>query len=131
MTDDLIPSEVQQFILKHIDSVAELEALLIMAGHARETWTVEGIARRLYIPEHDTAALLTHLHAQGLICQESVEPLRYRFKRESDALSGLVGQTSAIYARHLVPVTNLIHSKMTTRIQKFADAFKLRKEKDE
>jgi hypothetical protein len=130
VTDELIPAEVQQFILKNIDSVAELEALLIMAGHARETWAVEGVARRLYIPESDTAMLLEKLHARGLIAMDSAQPLRYRYRPETDELAGLVGQTSAIYARHLVPVTNLIHSKMNTRVQKFADAFKLRKEKD-
>jgi hypothetical protein len=131
VADELIPAEVQQFILKNIDSVAELEALLIMAGHARETWTVEGIARRLYIPESDTAVLLSRLQSRGLIGLESAEPVRYRYRPDSEELAGLIAQTSAIYARHLVPVTNLIHSKVATRIQKFADAFKLRKEKDE
>jgi hypothetical protein len=33
-----------------------------------------------------------------------------------------------VYARYLVPVTNLIHAKPKSRVQEFADAFKLRKD---
>ncbi|HKW14436.1 MAG TPA: hypothetical protein VJS69_08125 [Candidatus Krumholzibacteria bacterium] len=131
MTDEVIPAEVQQFIVKRIDNIAQLETLLIMAGHARESWTVPSLVRRLYISEADTVAVLAHLRAQGLIVAEEGSPPKFRFQPESDDLMGLVSQTAAIYARHLVPVTNLIHSKMTTRIRQFADAFKLRKEKDE
>lgn len=130
MTDELIPAEVEKFILKHIDSIAELEALLIMAGHAREWWTVEGVTRRIYISEAETAAVLARLRSAGLIAADNNTPTRYRFQPENEELAGLVSQTAAIYARHLVPVTNLIHSKAKTRVQQFADAFKLRK-KDE
>lgn len=130
MTDELIPAEVERFILKNIDSIAQLEALLIMAGHAREWWTVEAVTRRIYISEADTAAVLARLQNARLIVADENTPRRYRFQPESEELAGLVSQTAAIYARHLVPVTNLIHSKATTRVQQFADAFKLRK-KDE
>jgi hypothetical protein len=39
-----------------------------------------------------------------------------------------VNQVAACYAKYLIPVTNLIHTKPRTRVQEFADAFKLRKE---
>lgn len=130
MTDELIPAEVEKFILKSIDSIAELEALLILAGHAREWWTVEALTRRIYISEADTAAVLMRLRLAGLIAADENTPTRHRFQPETEDLAKLVSQTAAIYARHLVPVTNLIHSKATNRVQQFADAFKLRK-KDE
>jgi hypothetical protein len=130
VTDELIPAEVERFILRNIDSIAELEALLIMAGHAREWWTVEAVTRRIYISEADTAAVLTRLHGAGLIAADNSTPTKYRFQPENEELAGLVSQTAAIYARHLVPVTNLIHSKATTRVQQFADAFKLRKKEE-
>ena len=40
----------------------------------------------------------------------------------------LVDRLAETYARYLVPVTKLIHDK-TPSIQKFADAFKFRKDK--
>lgn len=130
MTDELIPAEVEKFILKNIDSIAQLEALLIMAGHAREWWTTESLVRRLYISEGETATVLNRLRNVRLITAEEGTPTRFRYQPESEELAGLVSQTAAIYARHLVPVTNLIHSKSTTRVQQFADAFKLRKKEE-
>ena len=41
----------------------------------------------------------------------------------------MLERLAEIYAKHLVPVTNLIHSKPKPRIQEFADAFRLRKDK--
>lgn len=131
MTDEvIIPVEVQQFIIRKIDNIAQLEALLMMAGHAREWWTVASVTRRLYISEADTSSVLAHLRAQGLIAADDSTPTRYRYQPESDDLAGLVSQTAAIYARHLVPVTNLIHDKTSSRVQQFADAFKLRKKEE-
>lgn len=51
----------------------------------------------------------------------------YRYGCRSQELKEMVDLLAEHYARHLIPVTNLIHSK-SRRIRAFADAFKLRKE---
>lgn len=127
MTDDLIPADVRLFILRNIESIAQLEALLLLRGNTQEEWTAKAVARRLYITEPETMQLLTRLGEQGFIVAEG-DPVRYRFQPESEALSEMVARVAEIYARHLVPVTNLIHSRPRNRIQEFADAFKLRKD---
>ena len=48
MTDDLIPDDVKQFIIEKIDSVAELEGLLLMSRNPETDWSVEALAQRLY-----------------------------------------------------------------------------------
>ena len=42
----------------------------------------------------------------------------------------MVVRLTKIYSQYLIPVTNLIHSKPQTKVQKFADAFKLRRKVD-
>ena len=37
-------------------------------------------------------------------------------------------RVAELYARYLIPVTQLIHAKPLTRVQEFADAFKLKKD---
>ena len=51
----------------------------------------------------------------------------YQYHPRSHRLAQLVDQVAEFYARYLIPVTNLIHAKPRTRVQEFADAFKLRK----
>lgn len=41
----------------------------------------------------------------------------------------MVDFLAVIYAKHLGPITNLIHTKPKNRVQEFADAFRLRKDK--
>jgi hypothetical protein len=40
----------------------------------------------------------------------------------------MLDRLAGIYARNLVDVTNLIHSKTSRKAQQFADAFKWRKD---
>jgi hypothetical protein len=129
MPSELIPADVQEFIRKRIDSIAQLEALLLLSGHAHITWTVPALARRLYISEPETKALLTHLESQGLFSAIPGEPVHYQYRPASAELDEVVKRVIENYMKHLVPVTNLVHSKTQTRIQEFADAFRLRKDK--
>jgi hypothetical protein len=128
MTGDLIPVDVQQFILKRIDSIAQLEALLLLSGHAHVAWTAENVARRLYIKESDTVALMERMRDQGLVAVEPGNPETYRYQPESAELDAIVKRVVESYVRHLVPVTNLVHEKARARVQQFADAFKFRRE---
>ncbi len=128
MAEDLIPIEIKQFILKSIDSIAQLEALLLLRNNPLEEWDAGKVARRLYISEQETTILLGRLCDEGFIVAKSDQTLRYQYQPRTTELMQMVNQLAEIYAKQLVPVTNLIHSKPRTRIQEFADAFKLRKD---
>lgn len=128
MTEDPIPDDIKKFVVENIDSVAQLEALLLLRNNSDEQWSVQAIAKRLYINEQETMPLLARLGAAGLILSTYDKPPLYIYQPGSTDLVRLVDRLAETYSRHLVPITNLIHSKPRTRIQEFADAFKLRKE---
>lgn len=128
MAEDPIPVEIKLFILKSIDSIAQLEALLLLRSNQSEEWDAGNVAKRLYISEQETALLLRRLCDESFIVATSNQPLRYQYQPRSTELTQMVNQLAEIYSKQLVPVTNLIHSKPRTRIQEFADAFKLRKD---
>jgi hypothetical protein len=123
----MIPKEVAQFVLGNIDSIAQLEALLLLRREPQQ-WTAAALAQRLYISETQTLEALEGLRAAGLIAALPAEPPIYRYAPASNELREIVDRTAAVYATQLVPVTNLIHSKPKTRVQEFADAFRIRKD---
>jgi hypothetical protein len=129
MAEQHIPEDVARFVLDKIDSVAQLEALLLLRGDKEKEWSVETMAARLYISEEQTAHLLRGLSAQGFVAAKSAEPELYRYEPASAELHQMLGRVAEFYAKHLVPITNLIHSKPKPRIQEFAEAFRLRKDK--
>ena len=127
MAEQFIPDDVTRFVLDKIDSVAQLEAVLLLRGDQKKEWSVAALAARLYISEAQTAELLLGLRAQGLAAGAQ-EPTAYRYQPETAELTEMVDRLAEIYARQLVAITHLIHSKQKPRIQAFADAFRLRKD---
>jgi hypothetical protein len=125
---DVVPGDVTEFILKHIDSVAAMEALLLVRSRSDHDWGIDELAKRLYITEDQTMAVLSSLCNSELVVELEGSPMRYRFQLASKNLEQLVTRVAEVYAKHLVPVTNLIHSKPASRVQQFADAFKFRRE---
>lgn len=128
MSNDFLPYDVYQFVLKHIDSVAHLEGLLLLRSDPNTVWSVEALAKRLYISDRQTSELLLRLHGDGFVIRTSNKPPLYQYRPQPFALREMMDRVAETYSRYLVPVTNLIHSKATSRVQEFADAFKLTKE---
>jgi hypothetical protein len=122
---DPIPDDLREFIQKHIDSIAQLEALLLLRGSPEIGWDAAKAAARLYTSEQETVAVLARLAADGFL---TVDGGVYRYGCHCNGQQQLVDRLAALYARELIPVTNLIHAK-PRRIREFADAFKLTKGK--
>jgi hypothetical protein len=51
MADEPIPDDLREFILGHIDSIAQLEALLLLRRNPGTTWNASSVAQRLYVSE--------------------------------------------------------------------------------
>lgn len=123
--DKVIPEDVSQFILQHIDSIAQIEGLFLFSADPGKGWNAEAMARELFISEAQAVSILTQLTEQGFIVRAGDS---YHYQPKTPELKGMVERTSIFYRQYLIPVTNLIHSKPKSRIQEFADAFKLRKD---
>jgi hypothetical protein len=128
MAHELIPDDVKAFLLQRIDSIAQLEALLLLRTNAALSWGAEALAKRLYITGQETAAILRHLQANGFLVATEDASDMYRYEPAAPDLAQMVDRVAELYARYLIPVTQLIHAKPLTRVQEFADAFKLKKD---
>lgn len=126
MTALPIPDDVQRFVLLTIPSVPYLEALLLMRSTPGRTWDAAQVAQRLYLSDKVGASLLSGLAAAGVADAE--QSGQYRYRPQSEELTELIDRLAIVYAKNLVGVSNLIHSKMSKKAQQFVDAFVLRKD---
>lgn len=127
MSDPVIPDTVHRLILERIDSVAELEALLLLRSEPQD-WDAARLAGRLYISAGEAAVLLGGLQARGLF-KVNTDTGLYHYEPDRPELAEAVDLLADTYRTRLIPVTKLIHSKSTpSSLQRFADAFRLRKE---
>jgi hypothetical protein len=127
MADEFIPEDIKEFIVGKIHSVAQLEALLLLRRDPQVAWGAEALAGRLYISTQETAEVLSHLHEEGLLASIGDAPPTYKYQPDSPEMGWLVDRLAEVYAKYLVAVTHLIHSTAPPKVQKFADAFRIRK----
>lgn len=128
MTREPIPEDVRRFILTSITSVPHLEAMLLLRNAPDQSWDRTGVSQRLYVSEKAASELLSDLCAAGFLAVTGPETSLYRYHPRSDELTEMIDRLAEAYAKNLVEVTNLIHSKTGKRAQQFADAFKWRKD---
>jgi predicted AAA+ superfamily ATPase len=121
----VIPEDVRRLISENIDSIAQLEGLLLLRGNPEQGYNPEHIAERLYISPSESETLLLQLMERGFLIKDGQ---LYIYKPRSEELSQMVDKLADTYAHYLLPVTHLIHSKSRSRVQEFANAFRIRKD---
>lgn len=121
-----IPEPVRRLLLESIDTVPQLEAILLLREHRDRGWTVQEAGERLYVSPTVAAHTLSCLTERGFFEQHGDT---WRYRPASPALESDVDALAATYARHVVAVTQLIHAKPGASLRHFADAFRLRRDK--
>jgi hypothetical protein len=124
MSDDF-PTDVKQFIGHHIESLAQLEALLLLRKDAEREWKTDEIAKILYITPEMSAALLADLARRGFAVPRET---CYRYRTPEAGIDRTIEQLARVYQERRVAVITEIYSKPQNKVQTFADAFRLRKE---
>jgi hypothetical protein len=124
--DDELPAAIAQFVTLNLDSVAELEALLLVHGTSGERWDAHRLARRLYITDPEATAVLHKLRRRGFVSHDEAG---FRYLPQAEALRLEVDALAAAYPRFLIAITQLIHAKPRTALREFSDAFRFREEK--
>lgn len=120
-----IPEDIRRFVLTSIPTVPHLEALLLLRAAAPGCCSVGDLAGRLYISDKLSHSLLTDLCGSQMVVANGND---YCYQPASDALGQTIDNLAELYARRLVDVTHLIHSRLDRKAQQFADAFKWRKD---
>jgi len=123
-----IPAHVLRFLEGNIDTVAQLETLLMMSEEPDRSWLIADVASRNYISDQRATDTLDALQRRGLV--SSVEsPTRYRFAPATDEVRAVVADLARCYQKNLSRITEFVHAKPSASIKEFARAFDLKKDR--
>lgn len=131
VSDAEIPKDVKRLIGDHIESVVQLEILLLLYANAGREFTAADVGRELRIEPAWVITQLANLCGRGILCEVDARAHRYRYKPTSAQLDAAVAGLARAYADRRVTVVGLIYAKPPDQIRSFADAFRLRKERDD
>jgi hypothetical protein len=121
---------VRRLIADSIDSVEQLEILLLLLQRPERTWSAESVARELRVSSLSAGDRLEDLSRDALLARVKGSD-EYRYAPASAELNEAVKGLATAYTERRVTVINLIFSKPVDKIRTFADAFRLRKKEDD
>jgi hypothetical protein len=125
---DEFPAEIAQFIDQHIESLAQLEALLLLRENPSRSWDAAEIAKALYITPDMAESLMADMGRRGFAQVVAPSDAKFSYRAIDPAVDRLVGELASVYQDRRVAVISMIYSKPLNKVQTFADAFRLRKE---
>jgi hypothetical protein len=122
-----IPERVLRFIAENIDSVPQLEALLLLSEYPDQAWNAEQVAMRIYVRNDKAESILSALHRRRLVERREDTPDAYGFS-VADDVRRMVAELRGSYRANVVVVTRFIHENASASVREFARAFDLKKD---
>jgi predicted transcriptional regulator len=124
-----LPDAVRRFIAAHINSVEQLEVLLLLRADPAREWVPGEVSRELATAPDAAALRLADLEAHGLV-RGRLDPVpRYRYGKLSRSKEADVAALADAYAKRRVAVITEIFAEPSPA-ESFSDAFRLRRDDD-
>jgi hypothetical protein len=124
-----LPDDVSRFLHQHIDSVEQLEMLLLARMSPGRSWSATDMARELYSQPAAIAQRFATLLGHGLLRETS--PGFVQYAPRSVELDAMVGRLTEAYRERRVAIISLIAAKPMDNVKAFSDAFRIRRRKEE
>ena len=122
--------DVETFLASHVDSVAQLEILLLLRNDRGRPYSPDDVGETLRIDPQWAATELRRLRDHGLFAEAPDTDQAYCYAPQSDKLAADVEALAKAFATHRVSVITAIFATPSDSVGSFADAFKLRRDKD-
>jgi hypothetical protein len=124
-----LPEDVHRFLHQNIESVEQLEVLLLLWRTPERGWTSDEVATAVYSHPSSVIRRLAMLYGQGLLRER--EPGCYQYAPRTVDLHDTVTRLDHMYRERRVAVITLIASKPMENVRAFSDAFRIRRKKEE
>ena len=125
MSDSGLGEELTKFIAQNIESIEKLEILLTLARSAEKPWSVSDMYQEIQSSMVSVEKRLAELTSAGFAKRESNG---FRYAPNSEEPRRLISTLDQAYRTRRIKVIESIFSRKTEQIQKFAEAFKFRKD---
>ena len=127
MAGETLPISVQQFLSKYVRSLEQLEVLLLLRTRADRSWTSAEVYEVVRSSRSSVEERLESFVQLGFFVKEDGPPPTFRYA-PTENLGAAVDETAGAYQKWRVRVIEAIFTPVVDPAQRFADAFKVRKD---
>lgn len=108
MDSDSLSSALEAFVTSNIETIAELETLILLRGNPQKAWRAADLAQRVYVSVTDAELMLQRLEQRGFLGSDDGASFRYN---SNSSKAPMVDQVALAYRKSLIALTHLVHSK--------------------
>ena len=119
--------EAEEFIERVIDTIHQLEVLMLLYRSPTRFWRIGEIAAELEITSRTVASSVGGLHKSGVLVAGGTDPVGYRYEPRSVALHAGAESLVAAYESDALLVVKTVLNKPPRALRTFLDAFLFRR----
>ncbi|MES2572111.1 MAG: hypothetical protein V4710_18900 [Verrucomicrobiota bacterium] len=127
MPDQEVTSELKQFIRTFIQSVEQLEILLLLHSQRAREWNAREVFQIIQSNEQSIARRLGQFVEWGFLAASHAQPATYRYAAQSEEMNRRVEEVARLYRIRPVLLVEIIFKPDLDPAQSFADAFRFKK----
>jgi hypothetical protein len=125
-----VTPEAQEFVDRVIDTIHQLEILILLRRSPDRFWRVDEIAAQLSMTTKAVTSSVSGLQHNGVLTADDANPVAYRYDPRSIALLAGVESVAAAYETDPLPVVKAVLNKPPRALRTFSDAFLFRRRRD-
>lgn len=106
-----IPESVRRFLLTRVESIGQVEVLLLLRSAPEHEWSIDEISRELGSSASSVRDRLALLASQGIVTSRDVDgSTLHHYAPASEETRSMLDALAAAYKEYRVAVTNLIYA---------------------
>ena len=126
MSNGEITTDIERFIHDNINSIEQLEVLLLVAAPPQKEWSAVEASQKLYRQPDSVATRLEDLRDRGILSVRGETQLLYRYVPSASQDAVIRGLERAYEVRKDA-VIRLIFTRPPDTLRVFSDAFRIRR----
>ncbi len=127
---DELPAAVTAFLDAHIDSLEQLELLLVVMQTPQRWWDASAVSAQLGVHPDAARSALEHLAAHNLLAIRVTGDVRYQYQPGRPELADAARLVGDVYRQRRVAVLQAVTQPERRSLRDFADAFRIRRDDD-
>lgn len=128
MSERIFSEDLEKFIAAEINSLEQLEILLLLSGNPHKWWTANGVYDVIKSSVQSVQDRLDEMVHRGMLRKETDSEVRYQFGPTNEDVWRITSELRDAYKERSVKVVQAIYSKPPDAVQEFARAFRLRRD---
>jgi len=121
MSEDGLPLELRDFVVRHFTSVEQLELLILLASRPEKAWTIGQLVLEIRSSRESIQQSVRHLQAGGFLVEDG-ETFRYV---PVSPTAPVIHELAKAYREYRVRIIAWIYSG-SGALRAFSDAFKIK-----